>query len=149
MSYQERQALVSIISTILIPAVYALYAAPGYPAQTEPYSAEIFRFWGQFVVILIAVSIVARIVIQIVFVILSTILTREEVSDRTDERDNLISLKSTRNAMWTFMIGFVLAMGSLIFDTQPSVMFVMLIGFGILSALVSDASELFFYRRGY
>jgi hypothetical protein len=149
MTYQERRALVSIIGTLVISALYVAYMAPRYPVEADPYAVEVFRYWGNFFLILILVSIVARIAIQIVFVILNAIATREEVTDRTDERDKLIELKSTRNGMWTFMLGFVLAMGSLAVEMQPAVMFALLIGSGMLASLVSDVSDFFFYRRGY
>lgn len=148
MSYQERRALISIVTTIAVTALYVAYMAPRYP-EADAYSQEIFRFWGHFFLILVPVSIVARIIMEILFVIVNTIATREEVSDRSDERTKLIELKSTRNAMWTFVAGFFLAMGSMAAEVQPSVMFALLIGSGLLASLVSDASDFFFYRRGY
>jgi hypothetical protein len=118
-------------------------------SQADAYSPEIFHFWGRFFLILIPVSIAARIIIQILFVILNTIATREEISDRGDERTRLIELKSTRNGMWIFVLGFFLAMSALVAELQPSIMFVVLIGSGLLASLVSDVSEFYFYRRGF
>jgi hypothetical protein len=149
MSYHERRALLSIISTIGITALYVAFMLPRYPVEVDAYAPEVFRYWGNFFLLLIPVTIAARIVLEILFVIVNTIFTREAISDRTDERDKLIELKSTRNALWTFMLGFVLAIGSLSFDVQPSAVFALLIAAGLLSSLVSDVSDFFFYRRGY
>lgn len=148
MSYPERRAFVSILTTLVVTGIYAAYMAPQYP-QADAYSPEIFHFWGRFFLILIPVSIAARVIIQILFVILNTIATREEISDRGDERTRLIELKSTRNGMWIFVLGFFLAMSALVAELQPSIMFVVLIGSGLLASLVSDVSEFYFYRRGF
>jgi uncharacterized membrane protein len=148
MSYQERRAIVSLISTVLITGVYSAYMVQRYP-EVDSYSAEMFRFWGVYFLILIPVTIVAKIVIHIGFSVVNTIATRENEPSVTDERDNLIELKSNRNALYVFSIGFLLAMASLVIELPPSVMFVILIGAGVLSEAVSDASQFYFYRRGF
>ena len=147
MSYQERRAIVSLLSTILITAIYTAYMLQRYP-KVSPYSAEVFRFWGKFFLILIPVTIVAKIIIHIGFSIINTVATREEEPDITDERDHLIELKANRNALYTFSIGFLVAMTSLVLEMPPSTMFSILIGAGIMSEVISDFSQFYFYRRG-
>jgi hypothetical protein len=147
MSYQERRAIVSLVSTILITTIYSAYMLQRYP-EGSAYSAEIFRFWGKFFLILIPVSIVAKIIIHIAFSIINTVATREAEPDITDERDHLIELKANRNALYTFGMGFLLAMGSLMLEMPPSTMFSILIGTGVLSEVISDFSQFYFYRRG-
>ena len=147
MSFQERRSIVNMISTILITALYSAYMVQRYPEGSQ-YSADVFRFWGSFFLILIPVSIIAKIVIYIVFSIINTIATQEEEPPITDERDKLIELKATRNSLYVFMAGFLLAMGSLVIDMPPSAMFVILICSGIVSEMVSDISQFYFYRRG-
>lgn len=148
MSYQERKAIVSFASQILILAVYSLVMAPRFPAG-DPYAPEVFRYWGSFLLILVPVTIVASIIIHILFTIINTASSDEHEPRVTDERDRLIELKSTRNAMFGFTAGFLLAMASLVLGQTPSVMFIILIGAGVLSSAISDASEFYFYRRGY
>ena len=148
MSYQERRAIVSVISTILIAALYSAYMAQRYPA-VDAYSAEIFRFWGAFFLLLIPVTIVAKIVIHIVFSILNTVATGEEETEIMDERDRLIELKALRNSVYVFSLGFVVAMVSLVVSMPPSVMFVLLLCAGTVSDLVSELSQFYFYRRGF
>jgi hypothetical protein len=149
MSYQERRSIVNLISTVLISAIYSAYMFQRYP-EGSPYSPDVFRFWGAFFLILIPVAIVAKIVIYIVFIIINTIATRaEEPSvNMTDERDKLIELKATRNSLYVFGAGFLLAMASLVIDMPPSTMFIILICAGIVSEIVGDLSEFYFYRRG-
>jgi hypothetical protein len=148
MSYQERRAIVSLISSVLITALYSVYMAQRYPV-TAPYSPEVFRFWGAFILILIPVSIVAKIIIYIVFSIINTIATREDEPSITDERDKFIELKATRNSLYVFSVGFLLAMLALVIDQPPATMFIILIGGGLLSEAVSDISQFIFYRRGF
>ncbi|MFN8418895.1 MAG: hypothetical protein U0528_06590 [Anaerolineae bacterium] len=147
MSYQERRTIVNLISTVLIVVFYGSYMFQRYP-QGDAYSLEVFRFWGKFFVILIPVTIVAKIIITIVFSILHTIATREGEPAIMDERDQLIDLKSTRNAMYVFGLGVVLATGSLAFDMPPAVMFLLLLGAGVAADLLSDVYQFYFYRRG-
>lgn len=147
MSYQERRAIVSLISSVLISALYSAYMIQRYP-QGDAYSPDVFRFWGAFLLILIPVSIVAKIVIYIVFSIINAIATKEEEPPITDERDRLIELKATRNSLYVFTFGFLLGMGSLVIDLPPAAMFIIFICSGIVSEMASDISQFYFYRRG-
>jgi hypothetical protein len=146
-SIQERRAIVSVVSTILIAAIYTAVMAPRHPAG-DVYSPEVFRFWGAFFLILIPVTIVAKIVITIVFSILNTIATREYDSLLTDERDRLIELKSNWASSYAIGLGFMLAMAALVANLPPTVMFIILYCAGITTELVSDMKQFFFYRRG-
>lgn len=147
MSYQERRSLVNIIGTVLITTLYSAYMIQRYP-EASPYSQEVFRYWGSFFLILIPVSIVAKIIIAIVFAILNAIATREEEPAITDERDNLIDLKSNRNSLYTFAAGFMLAMGSLVVDMPPATMFITLVITGVVSEMIGEISQFYYYRRG-
>jgi hypothetical protein len=148
MSYQERRAIVSIISTILITVLYAAYMVQRYP-QADPYAPEIFQYWGSFFMILIPVSIVARIIITIIFSIINEVATHDGEPSITDERDKMIGLKSFRNGFVMFSAGFLLAMGAVAVSLPPAIMFIIMLCGGIVSDIVSEASSFFFYRRGY
>lgn len=148
MSYQERQSIISLLSTLIITAAYSAYMLQRYPAA-DAYSPEVFRFWGTYFLVLIPVTIVAKIIITILFSILNTIATREAQPDLMDERDKLIELKCARISLYTFSLGVVLAVGSLVFDQVPAVMFALLIGAGILSEIVFDVTQFVLYRRGF
>jgi len=148
MSYQERRAIVNIISSVLITAFYSAYMVERYP-QVDSYAPDIFHFWGSYIMLLIPVSIVARIIIYIIFSIINTIATREQQPDIEDERDKLIELKASQNSGYVFIIGFVLAMGSLVISQPPAVMFIILIGFGLASDVLSNLFQFIYYRRGF
>jgi len=147
MSFQERRAIASLISTILVSAFYSACMVQRYP-EASAYSVEVFHFWGSFFLILIPVSIVAKIIIYILFSIINAIATREEEPAITDERDKLIELKAQTTSNYVFIVGFILALSSLVVDMPPSVMFIILLLSGIVSQMISDISTFYFYRRG-
>ena len=147
MSFQERQALVSLLTTLLLAVVFLVYVLPRYPVG-NPYGAEVFRFWGLAVVILVPVSIAANIAISIVFSIVYSMTTKEKASSFADERDKLIELRALRIALYVFTCGFFLAMGSLALGMPPSVMFIVLMVSGYGSGMVGDLSRIYLYRKG-
>jgi hypothetical protein len=147
MSSQERRAIVSLLTTLLLAAIFFVYVLPRYPAG-NPYSAAVFHFWGLAVVILIPVSIVANIAMSIVFSIVYSMATHEKVASLADERDKLIELRALRNALYVFTCGFFLAMGSLVIAMPPSVMFIVLMGSGYGAGVVGTISQLYLYRKG-
>ncbi|WP_409344632.1 hypothetical protein [Paenibacillus sp. MBLB4367] len=147
MTYQEKKSIVSLISAILIFGSYCLYMYPRYPDGGLA-STETFRYWGSFVLILILISIVAHILISIIFNIVFRITTREKEPTFADELDKLIDLKATRNSFYAFVVGFLLAMGSLVIEQPLQVMFMILIGSGFLSEVTGSVTKLYHYRRG-
>ena len=147
MSSQERRAVVSLLTTLLLAVFFLGYVLPKYPAG-NPYSAEVFHFWGLAVVILLLMSIVANIAISIVFSIIYSMATHEKASSFADERDKFIELKTLRIALYVFMGGFFLAMGSLVIEMPPSVMFIILMLSGYGSGMIGTITQLYLYRKG-
>lgn len=147
MSYQERRSLVAIISSIVIAAVYFAYMLQRAAADGVDIAQDT-HFWASSILILIPVSIVARIVIHIIFSITNTIATREQEPEFMDERDKLIELKASQNGSNVFILGFFLSMVTVVIGLPPAAMFIALIVAGMLSALVTEASQLLYYRRG-
>jgi uncharacterized membrane protein len=146
-SYQERRSILNLFSGILIAVIYSAYMIQRYP-QADAYSPEVFQFWGAFFLILIGVSIVARIIIFILFAILNAIMQQEQEPDITDERDRLIELKSMRTGFYVFMIGFIVALVMVAAGQPPAVMFITLLCAGLASDMISTIFEFYFYRRG-
>ncbi|MGG3560637.1 hypothetical protein ABES03_03325 [Neobacillus rhizosphaerae] len=147
MTYQEKKSIVSLISAILIFVSYSLYMYPQHPGGGLE-STETFRYWGSFVLILTLVSIVAHIIISIIFNIVFRITTKEKEPKFADELDKLIDLKANRNSFFVFIIGFLLAMGSLVIYQPSQVMFIILIISGFLSDVTGSVTKLYHYRRG-
>jgi hypothetical protein len=147
MGHQEKQSIVSIIGSVLIIGIYSKYVYNNY-IDGDLEILNDFQFWGKSFLYLIPIAIVAQIVIHIVFAIVNRIVTQEDMSDLTDERDKLIELKSIRISHWIFIIGFMLAMGSLAMGMKPYIMFLTLISFGFLASLASEVAKIIYYRKG-
>ena len=100
--------------------------------------------------VLIGVSIVVSIVVQIVFTIIHAIVTREHEGPMTDERDELIELKSMQIGFITFSVGFLASMGILALEMLvPSMVFLLIVSSMFLASVVGDLVKLFLYRRGF
>jgi hypothetical protein len=147
MTYQEKKSIVLLISTILIFVSYCLYMFPQYPEGGLD-SVETYRYWGSFVLILTLVSIIAHIIISIIFNIFFRITTKEKEPTFADELDKLIELKAFRNSFFLFILGFLLAMASLILYQPSQVMFIILILSGFISDVTGSITKLYHYRRG-
>ncbi|MGO4108955.1 hypothetical protein [Paenibacillus sp. YAF4_2] len=147
MTYQEKKSITTLISAVLIFASYCSYMYVQYPEEGLELE-ESFRYWGSFVLVLTLISIVAHIIISIIFNIIFRITTGEKEPTFADELDKLIELKAHRNSFFLFVLGFLLAMGSLVTDQPITVMFVILITSGFLSDVTGSITKLYHYRRG-
>ena len=147
MGHQEKQSIVSIIGSVLVIGFYSLYVYRNY-IKADLELLNDFQFWGKSFLYLIPVGIVVQIVIHIVFAIANRIITQEDMPGFTDERDKLIELKSIRISHWIFILGFMLAMGSLAMGMKPYVMFLTLISSGFIASLASEVAKIIYYRKG-
>lgn len=91
MSYEEKENIVNIISTLLITTIYSWIIYQKHMAGQFDLTSD-YSKWGIIFLIFIGVSIVARILIYIIFYAINTIATREEEKEVADERIKLIRL---------------------------------------------------------
>ncbi|MBK6965993.1 MAG: hypothetical protein IPH20_19245 [Bacteroidales bacterium] len=147
MDLKERRILVSLISSVLIMAIYWLYVYYKYIAGS-PGVLNDLRFLGKAFMIMIPVAIGAQIIIQIVFAIAYKMAGNEDIDPIEDERDKLIELKAIKVSHYIFITGFMLAMGCLAFGLKPWVMFLVLISSGFLASVVNEILRLWYYRKG-
>lgn len=147
MSYQEKNALVSLISMILILGLYILYIFHKYQDTVLILNND-FSLWGKEFITLIPIMITAQIIIHIIFTIINKIVTNEDPPSFSDERDKLIELKAIRISHWTFILGFLLSMGSQAIGMQPWVMFITLVASGFLASCADEITKLYFYKKG-
>lgn len=147
MDIKEKRILISLISSVLILLFYAWYVYHKYIAG-NPDVLNDFTFWGKSFLVLIPVAIVSQIIIQIIFAIYIKITSNEEVDPIEDERDKLIELKAIKISHYIFIVGFMLAMGTLALGMKPWLMFVVLISSGFVASIVNEIARLIFYRRG-
>ena len=147
MTYQEKQSVVNIFSGLLITAIYGWII---YQRQLEGRFdlTEDFQKWGVLFLIFMGVSIVARIVIYIIFHILNAIATREQDIPEEDERDKIIKLKATRNSHYAFIFPFIGAFIGLAVGMPIWGIFIAFIIGGLLSEIVENLSQIYYYRKG-
>jgi hypothetical protein len=145
---KEKQILVSLITSIFVPGLYAFYVYNHHIAGNLTVIND-FKFWGRAFLSLIPVTIAAQIIVYVVFFIINKIVTHEDVTTITDERDKLIELKAIRISHWIFISGFFLAMGSQAMSMQPHVMFIILILSGFGASVTSEIAKIIFYRKGF
>ncbi len=147
MSYQEKRSIVNFLSAILVPAIYFLV----YVSDLSPDALntdELLLFWGKTMMIYIPVAIVTRIVIHVLFGISNSIITREEVPG-TDERDKFIELKAKNAGQVLFALGLIAAMATLAMGMPVSNFFIYFLIGGILSELLENSLQFYYYRKGF
>jgi hypothetical protein len=147
MDNKEKQILVTVISMVLIFTSYFVYVYNKYIAVNFDIVND-FKFWGKTFLILIPVTIISQIIIHIIFAIINKIVTNEDMSTLTDERDKLIDLKAIRISHWVFTAGFLFSMIALAIGMPPYSMFITLIVSGFLSGIISELAKIYFYRKG-
>ena len=147
MSYQEKQNIVNIFSGLLITIVYAFIVYQRHLQGRFDLTVD-FNKWGVIFLVFIGVSIIVRIIIQIIFHIINAIATREEKTPVEDERDKLIKLKATRNSYYAFTSGFVLSVMGLALGMPVYGIFIAFVGFGLISEIIDNGSQIYYYRKG-
>ncbi len=147
MDIKEKRILISLIGSVLILGFYSWYVYSRYISGNLDILND-FSFWGRSFLILIPVAIITQIVIQIIFAIYIHATSKEEIDPVEDERDKLIELKAIKISHYIFIVGFMLAMGSLALGSQPWIMFVVLIFSGFMASVVNEIVRLYLYRRG-
>ncbi len=147
MDLKEKRILVSLISSVLIMAIYFMYVYYKYIAGNPGVLSDL-RFLGKSFMIMVPVAIGAQIIIQIVFAMVYKIVGNEDIDPIDDERDKLIELKAIKISHYIFIMGFMLAMGCLAFGLKPWVMIVVLIASGFVASVVNEILRLWYYRKG-
>ena len=144
---RENRILFSLITTVIILGIYALYIYNKH-IDGNPEILNDLKFWGKTFIILVPIMIVAQIILHIIFAIINKIITNEDMPTSEDEMDKLIELKSLRISRWVQSLIFFLAMGAITIGMHIWVMFVLLISSCFISSIVDSIAQIYFYKRG-
>ncbi len=147
MSYRVKENIVNIFSGILTTAILASLIYQKHLAGQFDLTQD-FKAWGFIFLVFMGVSIVARIIIYIIFHIINAIATREQNIPVEDERDKLIKLKALRNSHYVFSTGFVLSIVALAFGMPVFWIFVIFLVSGLLSEIIDNGSQIYYYHKG-
>jgi hypothetical protein len=148
MSNQEKRSIATIISIILFYAGYWVYVSHRLQSGGAELANDL-SFWGTVILISVPLYIVARIIIEIGFAVVTAAASGgQEDPSFTDERDNLIQLKAMRFSSYVFGFGFLLAMVSLVVKQPAYVMLNIIFLFLYLGEIAESLAQLYYYRRG-
>lgn len=148
MSYEEKHNIASLVTLTIVSVPYLIFILNKFNAEAPSTEAEL-SFWASAILLLIPIRIVAEIIVHILFAIANAIVTGKDELDTTkDERDELISLKSTRNSYYMFcfvMLSAFIAAG--VYQSITLLFLILFIG-GTVSELMEISSKIYFYRKG-
>lgn len=147
MSYREKENIINIFSALVITGIYAWFVYQRHLDGRIDLTDD-FQTWGIVFLIYAGVSIVARIVIYIIFSIINAIATREGKIPAEDERDKLIKLKAIRNSHYSFSMGFMAAIIALSVGLPAYSLFIIFVISGVISELIDNGSQMYYYRKG-
>jgi hypothetical protein len=148
MSFQEKNTAISLANFTLILGIYLISLFLMFRSGNLN-SENVFRLWGV-VAVLATIGTVASIILaHLASKAVHRMRTggQLEISDLQDERDQLIDLKGTSLGSRISSIGVALSMLTFVFGQPPLVLFALLIFFGLLAQIISDAFRLYLYRR--
>lgn len=149
MSYQEKKNVLNIFSTLLISGIYFFWYVWGSRPEETASTDELLRFWATSMLVLIPVSIVAKIIVHIFFAIGNAVATQEKEHDvPRDERDKAIELKANQVSTYVFGAGFILAMAAIAYGMSVTAMFIIFICGGVFSEVLGNITQIYYYRRG-
>ena len=147
MSYKEKENIINIFSGLLITGIFAWVVYQRHLNGSIDLTDD-FQAWGKLFLIYAGVSIVARIVIYIIFHIVNAIATRAEKVPQEDERDKLVKLKALRNSHYAFVVGFFIAIVVLAIGFPTYSIFIVFVISGVISEIIDNGSQMYFYRKG-
>jgi hypothetical protein len=150
MSIQVQKAVFNFVTTILLIGGYLFYV---FGVQGDVNLSQVLniQFWGVFILKLTVLMVVAKIILFILFAIFKKVKNRnmdEEDLEFIDERDKLIEMKSDRYSHWIAMLGFMVSMIPISMGYSVQYMFITILIFGFVSALMSDVWKIYFYKKG-
>lgn len=147
MSIQEKKAVFNLITTILFMGGYIYYTFGINGNESLPKINEI-QFWGEFMLVMMGVTIVLKIVAHILFSIIMASRHKDEDLEFMDDYDKQIEMRSDRNSNYIFIIGFITSMIPIAMGKPVYYMFIILLAGGFISGIFSDLLKLRYYKKG-
>ncbi len=149
MSYQEKNITVSVILNLLI-SLYFLVNVFQMVQQGGLEPERSYALWATVIIVGIIANVISSVLTNVILTVIQTVRNEEVDTDFVeDERDKMIGLKGMRNGYVMFSVGAVIAMGTMVLGQPPLVMFNILTFSAIFSTAITEASQLYFYRRGF
>jgi len=143
-SFQEKSLWVMLVALVIAFGFYFVtafevrsFVAALSPAVAMDVLPQQVALFAVAVGVIVVVSVVGHLVIALA-----------DRRSETDERDELIELKGTRNAAYVLATGVFLALCAALATKGNFVFAHVLLGFWVLAELVEIGTRIFLYRRG-
>ena len=157
MSFNSKKTIASISAGVILIVAYIIYALGKYSPAPED-----LKSWAVAMLVFIGISVAVVIVIQILFHVATAIgiAVKEQERDRKkidrrfssltveDERDKLISLKSSHISSIVAGIGFVAALAGLAFGASSVLALHVIFGSCAIGSTAEGIASVYFYEKG-
>lgn len=147
MPYKLQTTLVSALAATITTIAFVVYMLERAAQESVSIENEL-SFWASGLLVFIVVRIIVQILASIVNGIVNGILNKGEISDITDERDNLIELHSSQVRDSIFSLGLVLATVLAASGQGAAIFFITLMVIGALSEVIEYIAKLIMYKKG-
>ena len=162
MSYQEKKAIVSLVTSALLFSAYCVYAF----GKAGMAHLNDLPFWAKTILIFIGIGIVALIIIQIVFHILLAVgkavqkkIKDENIDDEEiehelkneiveDEMDKLIELKASKIGYSVLGFGLIAALVAVAFGASAVVLVNLVFASAWAGSFIEGLVQIRYYRKG-
>ncbi len=149
MSEEERDNYISLVASLVVSVPYFIFIFTKYQGAELATAADELQFWATAMLIMIPFRIVSEIIMHIAATILHAIVTgKDEMEDKSDERDEIIDLKSIRTAYYLLMFGFLVAIILAAAGHSVTTMFVVIMISGFFAEIVETCAKIFYYFKG-
>ena len=157
MSFSSKKTIAGILTGVLIVGAYIIYALSNHAPSPDD-----LKGWAIAMLIFIGIGVVAAIIIQIAYHIAFAIgmAIKEQVRDdktikrifdsetAEDERDKMITLKSSHTSHSVTGIGFVAALIALALGVSAVMALHIILGAVAFGQTVGGILDIYFYEKG-
>jgi uncharacterized membrane protein YwzB len=147
MSYSEREALTSLITTLIVVAFFA-WRLSSQHVQGLFTGPEALQVWARSVLVLVVIGIGIAIAVTVVFHVLYAALTGEKTDDRRDERDREIDRRAITWSWYFLSFGILGTIIHLAFGATAISAMTTILGLCLGTEIFKDVFKLWHYRRG-
>lgn len=148
MSYHERNIVTYIVTGIIVMTVYTLHLQGLLEAGLlERPDAGVEIGWS--VIKLIGGSIIVTIIATILITIINAIITQENDTDASDERDKQIDLLGMKVGFIAFSVIFIGIFIAMIFGLTTTMAIIAMIYAMWFSSIIESVVRLYVYRQGF
>jgi len=135
MSFREKSAWITLVSILLVSAVYLVHGPWALPPGLRAHGL------GMMLALFVLIEVVAHVVIAV--------RAPKDARAPRDEREELIELKATRVAAYVFVIGTFSAVGTLHLGTGGGTVGYFIVLAFVVAEVVNYGTRIFYHRRGF